>query len=61
MSDGGGLIDWHTNLWLDEHLAEQYRTDMHVRSGGRQTDAGPVRHAEKVAGVADKFIVLALR
>ncbi len=63
MNDGGGgeLIDWHTNLWLDEHLAEQYRKDMHVRSGGRATDAGPDRHAEKVAGVADKFIVLALR
>src|SRR5690606_1465613 len=55
------LIDWHTNLWLDEHLAEDHRRDMNVRSGGRKTDASPQRHEAEVASVADKFVVIALK
>lgn len=55
------LIDWHTNLWLDEHLDEHHRNDMNVRSGGRMTNASPSRHEIEVAGVADKFAVVAIR
>ncbi|MDZ4735873.1 MAG: amidohydrolase family protein [Rhodospirillaceae bacterium] len=55
------LIDWHTNLWLDEHLTEEHRRDMNVRSGGRKTDASPQRHERDVAGVADRFGVVAIR
>ncbi len=52
------LIDWHTNLWLDEHLSEQNRAGMRKSSGGRRTDAPPERHEAEIAAVADKFVVI---
>ena len=55
------LIDWHTNLWLDEDLAADHRVSMNVRSGGRSTDSSPDRHEREVAGVADRFVVIALK
>jgi uncharacterized protein len=55
------IIDWHTNLWLDEHIDAEHLTAMHVRSGGRSTDAGPERHRSTVAAVAEKFIVITMK
>lgn len=55
----GELIDWHTNLWLPEHLGAQYE-EMGSRTIA-DMDGSPDRHREKVAGHADKFIVLALK
>jgi predicted TIM-barrel fold metal-dependent hydrolase len=52
------LIDWHTNLWLAEHLSEKTRAGMARSSGGRPTDAGPERHTREIATVADKFVVI---
>ncbi|MGE0094346.1 MAG: amidohydrolase family protein [Alphaproteobacteria bacterium] len=54
------LIDWHTNLWLPEHLGEESREEMGARTGG-QMDASPPAHEKLIAGTAEKFIVLALR
>jgi predicted TIM-barrel fold metal-dependent hydrolase len=55
------LIDWHTNLWLDEHLSHEHRSQMHTRSGGRATDAGPKRHRETVAAVAERFVLVTIQ
>jgi uncharacterized protein len=55
------IIDWHTNLWLDEHIDVEHLTAMHVRSGGRATDASPDRHRRTVAAVAEKFIVITMK
>jgi uncharacterized protein len=55
------IIDWHTNLWLDDHIDADHLSAMHVRSGGRSTDAGPDRHRSKVAEVAEKFVVITMK
>jgi uncharacterized protein len=52
------LIDWHTNLWLDDHLSEENRRDMHVRSGGKPTDASADRFDREIVPVAEKFVVI---
>lgn len=54
------IIDWHTNLWLDEHLGADHLSAMHSRSGGRATDASPERHRRTVVQTAEKFVVIAL-
>lgn len=58
-STTGKLIDWHTNLWLPEHLGPQYEemgsaTISHM-------DGAPATHEQEVAATAEKFIVLALK
>ena len=53
------LIDWHTNLWLPEHLGAQYE-EMGSRTIA-DMDGSPPRHRETVAAQAEKFIVLALK
>jgi predicted TIM-barrel fold metal-dependent hydrolase len=54
------LVDWHTNLWIDEHLTREHLDAMHARSGGRSTDAGPERHRKTVADVADQFVIVTM-
>jgi predicted TIM-barrel fold metal-dependent hydrolase len=54
------LTDWHTNLWLPEHLGEAARTEMGSRTGG-QLDASPAAHRALVAEKTDASIVLGLR
>ncbi|MFN0044628.1 MAG: amidohydrolase family protein [Alphaproteobacteria bacterium] len=54
------LIDWHTNLWLPEHLGEEARAEMGSRTGG-QMDAGPEAHRALIADKTDAFLVLGLR
>lgn len=55
------IIDWHTNLWLDEHLSEATRAHMGRSSGGRPTDGTPERHEREILPAAEKFIVIACR
>jgi len=55
------IIDWHTNVWLDEHLTEKTRAHMGRSSGGRPTDGSPARHEREVLPVAEKFIIIACR
>ncbi|MEM7124485.1 MAG: amidohydrolase family protein [Pseudomonadota bacterium] len=54
------LIDWHTNLWLPEHLGPEQREEMGVRTG-KSIAADPDAHLAGVAAMADKFVVLTLR
>jgi uncharacterized protein len=49
-----GLVDWHTNLWLDEHL----ETGEMARRTGRSVDASPGAHEKNVVGWAEKFVVI---
>ncbi len=54
------LIDWHTNLWLPEHLGPEQRAEMGARTG-KSIAADAEAHQAGVAAVADKFVVLTLR
>ena len=54
-----GLIDWHTNLWLPEHLGPQY-DEMGARTIS-DMNGSPEKHVLDVAEAAEKFIVLALK
>lgn len=54
------LIDWHTNVWLPEHLGEAQRSEMSSKTG-RSVDASPEAHRRLVAGVAEKFICIAMK
>jgi len=53
------LIDWHTNLWLPEHLGEEQRAEMGSKTLG--IDATPEAHRARVVATAEKFIVLSLK
>ena len=53
------LIDWHTHLWLPEHMSAEHAAELGSRTG-RQILAGPAEHAAGVAG-ADRFVVIAVR
>ena len=54
------LIDWHTNLWLPEHLGPEQRQEMSSRTG-KSIAADAEAHQAGVAATADKFVVLTLR
>jgi hypothetical protein len=54
------IVDWHTNLWLDEHIDPEHLAAMRASSGNRGTDAGPDHHRRAVAGIADKFVVITM-
>lgn len=54
------LIDWHTNLWLPEHLGPDQQAEMASKTN-RSIDADPEAHRANVVPVADKFVCLALR
>ncbi len=53
------LVDWHTNLWLPEHLGESYQ-EMGSRTIAHM-DGRPETHRTEVAATADKFVVLTLK
>jgi predicted TIM-barrel fold metal-dependent hydrolase len=55
------IIDWHTNIWLDEHLSAESRAHMSRSSLGRPTDGSPERHEREILPVAEKFVVIACR
>ena len=55
-----GLVDWHTNLWLPEHLGPQWE-EMGARAARGSMDADPPAHREKVANTAEFFVVLGLK
>ena len=53
------LIDWHSNLWLPEHLGEQL-AEMGSKTG-RSMDASPEAHRREVAAHCERFVVIAMR
>src|SRR5207253_1095580 len=53
------LIDWHTHVWLPEHLGVDHATEMAARTG-RDTTATPDRHRAAVEA-ADKFVVVGIK
>ena len=55
------IIDWHTNLWLDQHLDEAHLAEMRASSGNRGTDASPAHHRRAVAAIAEKFVVITMQ
>lgn len=55
------IIDWHTNLWLDDHLSQETRDRMRKSSLGRPTDASPERFGREILPIAEKFVVIACR
>jgi predicted TIM-barrel fold metal-dependent hydrolase len=61
MAAGGprALIDWHTHVWLPEHLGAEHEAEMAARTG-RSTTATPEQHRAAVEG-ADKFVVIGIR
>jgi predicted TIM-barrel fold metal-dependent hydrolase len=60
MSIQRGLVDWHTNLWLPEHLGEQW-AEMGARAARGSMAADPAAHREKIASFAEYFVVLGLK
>lgn len=55
------IIDWHTNIWLEEHLDPRTRAGMARSSLGRSTDGTPERHEREILPAAEKFVVIACR
>jgi predicted TIM-barrel fold metal-dependent hydrolase len=49
-------VDWHTNLWLDEHMGPA-GVELAQKSG-RSVDATPEAHRAIVAETAEKFVVI---
>lgn len=54
------LIDWHTNLWLPEHIGAQQQAELGKKTG-RSVDASPDAHRRLVVDVCDKFVVIAMK
>src|SRR5437762_3865013 len=54
------LIDWHSNVWLPEHLGDAQRLELASKTG-RSVDASPEAHRRLVAAVADKFVCIAMK
>ncbi|MGD9741113.1 MAG: amidohydrolase family protein [Dongiaceae bacterium] len=54
------LIDWHSNLWLPEHLGPEQRAEMGSKTG-RSVDASPAAHKRHVADICEKFVLVAMR
>src|SRR5579872_887670 len=57
---GQTLIDWHSNLWLPEHLGPEQRAELGSKTG-RSVDASPAAHRRDVAAVCQRFVVIAMR
>ena len=53
------LIDWHTHVWLPEHLGAEHEAEMAARTG-RKTSATPEQHRAAVE-TADKFVVIGIK
>jgi len=53
------LIDWHTHVWLPEHLGAEHGAEMAARTG-RDTTASPERHRSGVQAAA-KFVVVGIK
>jgi predicted TIM-barrel fold metal-dependent hydrolase len=53
------LIDWHTHVWLPEHLGSEHEAEMAARTG-RNTTATPERHRAAVEA-ADRFVVVGIK
>jgi hypothetical protein len=53
------LIDWHTHVWLPEHLGVDHAAEMAARTG-RDTTATPERHRAAMEA-ADKFVVVGIK
>ncbi|MGH2383453.1 MAG: amidohydrolase family protein [Candidatus Limnocylindria bacterium] len=53
------LVDWHTHVWLPEHLGRAHEEEMVARTG-RSTRADPEAHQAAVS-VADRFVVVGIR
>jgi hypothetical protein len=51
------LIDWHTNLALEEHYGEEEGEYM-SRVGGLGRAGTPELHERHVAGVCEQFVVV---
>jgi predicted TIM-barrel fold metal-dependent hydrolase len=49
-------VDWHTNLWLDEHMGTG-GAEL-ARKSGRSVDASPAAHRKLVAETAEKFVII---
>lgn len=54
------LIDWHTNLALEEHFADE-EGEYLSRVGGLGRAGTPELHERHVAGVCDKFVVVTMQ
>jgi predicted TIM-barrel fold metal-dependent hydrolase len=54
------FIDWHSNLWLPEHLGPEQRAEMGSKTG-RSVDASPEAHRAAVAAVCDRFVCVAMK
>jgi len=53
------IIDWHTNLYLAEHLSAELQAENDQRTG--PTEAGdPARFEATVAATAEKFVILTM-
>ncbi|MEX0810179.1 MAG: amidohydrolase family protein [Dongiaceae bacterium] len=57
---GRPLIDWHTNLWLPEHIGADQQAEMGKKTG-RSVDASPAAHREHVVARCEKFVVIAMK
>src|SRR5438034_9383089 len=53
------LVDWHTHVWLPEHLGAEHEAEMAARTG-RSTSATPEQHRAAVEG-ADRFVVIGIK
>lgn len=56
---GCELIDWHTHVWLPQHLGDEHRDEMAARTG-RETSATPEEHQAAVSTAA-KFAVIGIK
>jgi predicted TIM-barrel fold metal-dependent hydrolase len=54
------LIDWHTNLWLPEHMGAGQQAELQ-RKTGRSVDASPDAHRRNVVDACDKFACIAMK
>lgn len=53
------LIDWHTNLYLPEHITDELAAEMGGRAGPT-SQGDPDRFEEAVAGKAEKFVIITM-
>ncbi len=53
------IIDWHTNLYLTEHLSEKLAIELHGRTGPTEA-ADPASFEATVGKSAEKFVVLTM-
>ncbi len=50
------MIDWHTHVWEDSHLSDEYRQTLGSRTG-RSVDATPDAHARSTSTAAGVVVI----